>query len=127
VTTPATEGSTDDVDIALDDLAQAVEDNATDERLLVGRIRRARRERAEGRSWRAILESEPDPGMLEVLGRVSSRLSGAGGALRRSLAVALRGEGTTISAVGRMFGVSHQRISKLLTHQERDEPEAAES
>jgi hypothetical protein len=99
---------------ALDDLRRTVEANASDGRLLVRRIDRLRKARADGRPWREILASEPKPGVLDLVGRMFTRLSESGAGLRRPLAVGLRREGLSIPAIARLFEVSHQRVSNLL-------------
>jgi hypothetical protein len=99
---------------AFDDLTRTVEANARDGRLLVRRIDRMRKARADGRAWSDILGDETKPGALELIGRMFNRLGASSARLRRPLASELRREGLSIPAIGRMFGVSHQRVSSLL-------------
>lgn len=99
---------------AIDELTGAIDANASDERLLARRLRRLRNGRLSGRSWRRLLESEPDPGSLALVGRILGRMSGASGGLRRALAQAARSEGESVADIARRFGVSHQRISTVL-------------
>jgi transposase-like protein len=99
---------------AIDQLADVIEENARDERLLARRLRRLRDGRMAGRSWRRLLDNEPEPAALVVVARMLARMSAASGGLRRSLARAVRGEGETVSDIARRFGVTHQRVSTIL-------------
>lgn len=99
---------------AIDQLTDAIEENARDERLLARRLRRLRDGRTAGRPWRRLLDSEPDPAALVVVGRILARMSATSGGLRRSMARAVRSEGETVSEIARRFGVTHQRVSTIL-------------
>ena len=104
----------DEVIEAIDALAEAVEANTDDEKLLTERLDDLRRERERGTSITAALSQEGSPGTMQVLGRVLSRLMDASGNVRRALAQAMRSEGTSIPAIARIFGVTHQRVSNIL-------------
>ena len=104
----------DPVLAALEQMDQRIELNVRDERTLQRRIRRLREARQQGQSWRTILDEEPEPGALHLVGLLLGRLSESSGVLRRSLARALRSEGETVPAIARRFGVTHQRVSSLL-------------
>lgn len=101
---------------ALDALVDAVEQNAGDERQLVRKIDGLREARASGTPVTHALGEERPPGTMELLGRVLTRLMEASGGARRALARAMRTEGTSIPAIARLFGVTHQRISNILNH-----------
>jgi hypothetical protein len=105
----------DEVANALDALSDAIERNTGDERLLQGRLAGLRRERAAGTAVTTALEQEPTPGTMELLGRILSRLMEASGNARRALARTMRSEGTSIPAIARVFGVTHQRVSNILS------------
>jgi hypothetical protein len=98
----------------LDDLAVAIEDNVRDERLLAKRIRQLRSGRASGRSWHELLEGKATPPALELATQILGRATHISSSLRRRAARGLRAEGATIEAIGRRFGVSHQRVTTLL-------------
>lgn len=100
----------------LDSLADAVEQNARDERRLARRIRQLRVGRAAGRTWHDLVSGERQPGVLKLASRILNRLTEASGGLRRVLAHGLRLEGAGIAAIATLFGVSHQRVSALLHH-----------
>jgi len=100
---------------AIDALVKAIEANAEDERLLLTRLASLRRSRKSGVPVTEALAQEADPGALQVLGRILLRLTEASGVARRALAGAMRSEGTSIPAIAQAFGVSHQRVSNILS------------
>lgn len=100
---------------ALDALAAAVEVNAEDAKLLLDRLGGLRQALRSGSGVTEALAQEPDPGTLQVLGRILSRLTEASGVARRALAGAMRAEGTSIPAIAQAFGVTHQRVSNILS------------
>jgi hypothetical protein len=104
----------DEVVGALDALSDAIERNSGDERLLLGRIHGLRRARSGGSGMTTALENEPSPGTMELLGRILARLMEASGLARRALARSMRDEGTSIPAIAKIFGVTHQRVSNIL-------------
>jgi hypothetical protein len=106
----------DHVVTALDALVEAVEQNVGDERQLVRKVSGLREARTTGTPVTHALGEERPPGTMELLGRVLSRLMEASGSTRRALARAMRTEGTSIPAIARLFGVTHQRISNILNH-----------
>jgi DNA-directed RNA polymerase specialized sigma24 family protein len=104
----------DEVLHALDELESVLRENAESERLLSRRIADVRRARQNGQEWKAILGDEDDPGTVQLVSTILRRQSEASGYLRRSLVVALRGEGQSIPSIAHLFGVTHQRVSNLL-------------
>ena len=99
---------------ALEALAHALDELADDQRLLTERLRWLLRERGEGRAWRDILDDEEPPGTMLIVSRMLACLAKASGTLRKDLVDALREEGTSIPAIAKLFGVTHQRVSNLL-------------
>ncbi len=99
---------------ALDTLAEAVQQNKNDEQVLVERVQGLKRARLAGSSMTEAFGREPLPGTMQVLGQMLGRLMDASGTARRSLARAMRSEGTSIPQIARLFGVTHQRISNIL-------------
>lgn len=99
---------------ALEGLAEVVEENAREERVLARRIRQLRTGRATGRSWHTLLDRELGTALLAMPTRILRRATEISGLLRRRLAAGLRAEGATIPAIAHRFGVTHQRISALL-------------
>jgi hypothetical protein len=99
---------------ALDALLEVLELNAQERRVLARRLRDLRQARQGGMRWQDILWKEQAPGTMQVLSVMLARLSRASGLLRKELVSTLRAEGTSIPAIARMFGVTHQRVSNLL-------------
>jgi hypothetical protein len=105
----------DDVVGALDALSEAIERNSEDEKQLQDRIRALREARRAGSDVTSALSLEQPPGTVQLLGRVLARLMDSSGQLRRALARTMRAEGTSIPAIARLFGVTHQRVSNILS------------
>lgn len=99
---------------ALDQLAQALGENARDEQVMAERIRDLHKARASGVSWEAILSEEEGIGTMQLLSRMLSRLAAASGTLRKEMVHELRDEGVSVPTIARLFGVTHQRVSNLL-------------
>ena len=99
---------------ALDALSVALQEITREQRELTERIDQLRQSRQNGMSWHEILSREPSPGTMQVVSQMLARMSKASGTLRKELVDSLRAEGTSIPAIARMFGVTHQRVSNLL-------------
>lgn len=99
---------------ALEELARAAEDTARDQQRLARRARDMVRQRGRGFAWSRLLESEKQPGTLELLGASTRRLASIGGRFRRALALALTAEGRSTRQIGKDLGVTHQRVSAML-------------
>ncbi len=104
----------DEVVGALTALSDAIEHNSRDEAQLQERIAELRQARQSGAEVTAALRQEPSPGTVQLLGRVLARLMESSGHVRRALARTMRAEGTSIPAIARLFGVTHQRVSNIL-------------
>jgi hypothetical protein len=109
---PAAEES--QLDDALAELGAALEAGAADQQAMADRISEVREQHQAGESLSDILEREPRPTLLQLLNRTTSRLVRAGNLVRRSLVASLRREGLTTDQIARLFGVTRQRISRLL-------------
>jgi hypothetical protein len=99
---------------AIEGLRASLQENMKDERVLAQRLEVMADSRRSGRSWREVISSERAPGALSLLGRISGRLTDAGGAFRRALALGLEAEGEGPSDIAKRFGVSRQRVFTLL-------------
>lgn len=71
-----------------------------------------REQRRHGRSFREISSGGPDP-LRFVLDAVD-RLRRAAARLRRAEMSALREEGATTTDIADQFGITHQRVSRIL-------------
>jgi hypothetical protein len=100
---------------ALDEVAEAADETALDQQRLARRARSMNRQRRVGSSWLQILQRERQPGLLVLMTRSARRLHAVGGRFRPVLAKALVAEGLSTRQVARMFGVTRQRISAMLS------------
>ncbi|GAA1858261.1 hypothetical protein GCM10009772_38040 [Pseudonocardia alni subsp. carboxydivorans] len=127
------DAAADDADAALAALAAQLEASVAELSSARERVAELQELRSQGLSWRAIVPREARPLIVETLTRTLDGLGAVGGRFRREEAVALHAEGETIAGIGRLFGVSRQRVSAYLQeHQQllercaarRDRPEA---
>jgi len=70
--------------------------------------------RLQGLSFREIVDREGRPLIVEVLTDATSGFEAAGTRFRQAKAAALRREGMTLEGIGTLFGLTRQRISRLL-------------
>ena len=104
----------DDVLVALERVAAALEENNRQNRIASSRCKSVAKQRAKGRSYREIVAEEDRPLIVEMLTGNLDRLLAAGAELRRAQARALHNEGATMEEIAKLFGVTRQRISALL-------------
>lgn len=100
---------------AMDEVAATADVVAADQRRLARSARATARRWRDGGSWSALSERGD---VREILGGLASGaaiVAVAVARLRESLFQALVAEGWTIRRVGRHFGVSHQRVSSMLS------------
>jgi hypothetical protein len=110
---------------ALDDLSVVIDEVTDDARELGREVRRVRTRRARGASAREALSGTRrasarealsgtrGPRLVRVFDNMVSRLTAASGSLRRAVVGAMLGEGERVTAIARLLGVSHQRISSV--------------
>ena len=99
---------------ALEDLADAADEVANEQRLVARKARGMQRRRDRGESWQNILDHERDPDLVALLRRSGRRLSTATAAFARRLAIALSDEGVSRRRIAARLGVTHQRVSAIL-------------
>jgi hypothetical protein len=99
---------------ALDDLAEAADEAADDQRAVARRARTMQAQRDRGWSWSRILDREPAPGLVALLRRSGRRVGEATASFTRRLALGLTEEGETRRHIGRRLGVTHQRVTAML-------------
>lgn len=105
---------------ALDNLEETLEENVATQQALGEQVRALRARRLGGLSWREATAGTTGPsGVLSLLGHLLTRLTEAGAVLRRALAAALMEEGASTAEVAQRFGVSRQRIFRLLRGKDR--------
>lgn len=97
-------------------------DQTIDELRAAGeRLEQLARLRADGRSWSDIVSNEERPLIVETITRALDDLGAFGGRFRREEALALQREDISINQIGRLFGVSRQRISALVSQRRAPE------
>lgn len=99
---------------AIEDLVAALEANIAASRKAIERAREIAELRSRGWSYRAIAESHDRPLMVQLITDNLDRLADTGSRLRRAQARALHDEGLTMDEIGRLFGVTRQRVSAIL-------------
>ena len=99
---------------ALNDLVIALEENSRRNKQMIARARRIQRLRDRGLPYSEIVEGQPRPLIVELLTENFDALRTAGGRLRRTEARALHDEGLSMDRIAELFGVTRQRISRLL-------------
>jgi len=70
--------------------------------------------REDGRTWHDIVSHEERPLVVEAVTRALDDLGTVGGRFRREEAMALQRESVSITRIGKLFGVSRQRVSAIL-------------
>jgi phosphoglycolate phosphatase-like HAD superfamily hydrolase len=99
---------------ALEDFAQEADAVAGEQRQIAHDAVRLERQRDEGRSWAEVLGGADAGHLLRRVRSSGRRLATATGDLMRSLARELRNEGLSHRKIGRLLGVTHQRVTTIL-------------
>ncbi len=100
--------------LALESLVGAAEQVARMAAHVTARAAHIRARRLEGLPYRQIVRSEDAPLIAELLTENIQRLEAAGTRFRQAEARALHEEGMTMEEIGRLFGLTRQRISALI-------------
>lgn len=100
---------------ALNQIAEAADETVRDQQRVSRRARSMSRQRLLGWSWSQILERERQPGLLVLMDRSARRLHEVTGGFRTALCQALVDEGLSTRQIAKIFGVTHQRISAMLS------------
>lgn len=87
------------------------------------RVEAIREQRRLGVPYTSMQVDSKAPPIIDTVARNQERLGVAAATLRRSLAHALFAEGMSHADIGRIFGVSRQRVGMLL----RNEPEGSDA
>lgn len=104
---------------ALEEVAATADEVAHEQRQVAHGARAMQRRRDRGWSWATILDSEAAPGVIALLRSSARRLASATGRLAQALVNGLSGEGESRRQIARRLGVTHQRISAMLTTRDR--------
>lgn len=99
---------------AIDSLEEAIDANTVRAEIIKSRIAFIREQRALGRRWSEIVESEQTPLIVQLVSDSAMALDEYGVRLRRVEALALYNEGMTMEQIAALFGVTRQRVSTLL-------------
>lgn len=100
---------------ALEEVADVAREVAADQQVVARKARRMQRRRDEGWSWARILDREGEPHALDLVRRSARRLTVMAGRLARAMARGLADEGSSRRQIAARLGVTHQRITALLT------------
>jgi len=101
-------------------LSEAANSSVDELKLLDHQLSTMRRRRRRGWSWSRIVLASDAANPLRLTTGIVTTLAQASGALRRSLAQALRQEGMKMTEIARLFAVSRQRVGALF-HSRRNE------
>jgi predicted XRE-type DNA-binding protein len=107
----------DEAYATLVDVAERAESAADEQRQVARQARQAARQARRGATWSDLTDSGVLPSIWRSLSDAAGQLAQLTGALRSAVARALVAEGLTTRQIGQRFGVSHQRISALLSRQ----------
>jgi len=99
---------------ALRDLGRQLDRTMADLSEARRRVDQLEQLRARGLSWHEIVTQEERPLVVEALTRALDDLGTVGGRFRREEARALQREEVSITRIGKLFGVSRQRVSAIL-------------
>ncbi|HLH47102.1 MAG TPA: helix-turn-helix domain-containing protein [Acidimicrobiales bacterium] len=102
------------VEEALDGLLAAIEAVAADRRTVHRRANAIRRQLRAGRSLADIVPEEEQPLIVQAVRDSSIQLMESFARFQRAEAAALYADGMSMERIGTLFGVSRQRIAKLL-------------
>ena len=105
----------------LGDVVDALKENTERTRWMLARAEVIRSKRESGKSYREIA-ADGEPLIITRVTENLQNLVNAGSRLRRAHARALYAEGATLQEIGKLFGVSHQRISAIIHSSDEDAP-----
>ena len=98
----------------LDEFAEEADAVAGEQRQIARDVRWLNQEREAGRSWSELLGGADAGQMLQLVRSSARRLASATGMLMRFMAHELSNEGLSHRKIGRLLGVTHQRVTTIL-------------
>lgn len=101
-------------DRSLERVADTAEQVAEDQQALARRARTMQRQRARGWSWSQVLDSQPSPGVIELLRKSRQAVTSLASGFSAILARELSHEGESRRQIARRLQVTHQRVTALL-------------
>ena len=107
---------------ALEDVANTADEAADTERAVAREARSMQQLRDAGRSWTSILEGDGASTIFDLVRRGARLAVDALSALSSVVAEQLRDEGASRREIGRLSGVTHQRVSAILGRARRSSP-----
>ncbi len=99
---------------ALRKAAADIEKSAEDEKRAARGVRQLAAERQQSSPWSVIMAGGQPRRVISLLSASINRLRSDATSIRRLVMGGLAEEGLTIRQIGRLFDVSHQRISSIL-------------
>jgi hypothetical protein len=105
----------DELTDALDNLAETAERTSLEQRRLAESARAMSEERRRGSSWAVVLAGEGYPSALALLASSLHRLKETSSNFRTAVATALAREGLSTRQIATRLGVTHQRVSAMLS------------
>ncbi|MGH9030555.1 MAG: hypothetical protein ACRDZV_00370 [Acidimicrobiia bacterium] len=103
----------------LQEVADAADAAAADQRQVARRARAIQRDRDQGRPWTEILDRPANRNIVDLARRSARLVTGAATKLASILAAGLTREGASRRQVAKRLGVTHQRVSALLNGNDR--------
>jgi hypothetical protein len=100
----------------LEAVADQIDAAASEERAAASTVRELAAQRRKGSSWTHIATHGGLRAALERIGDGVQVLRGGAARLRRTAARGMVEEGTSTRQIGRLFGVSHQRVSAIVSN-----------
>lgn len=102
---------------AMDGVLSAARENIVAWVGVMERVESIREQRRLGVPYTSMEIGSTAPHIMDTVARNQERLGGAAATLRRALAHALFAEGMSHADIGRIFGVSRQRVGMLLRNE----------
>lgn len=124
---PSSVRESDPVLDALDGILAAARENIVSWVGVMERVEAIREQRRQGIAYTQMQIMSTTPPIIDTVSRNQERLGAAAATLRRALAHTLFAEGMSHADIGRIFGVSRQRVGMLLRNEAEPADDADDS